>query len=299
MRNLLKLVGLGLSIDTITLVALRELLSCDTVLIDRYTSLWYPDVRFLEELLRSLGLSAEIVGRDRLEGRSVEELIEDARSRNVCIAVVGDPLTATTHNIFITEASKRGVKVEIVNGLSILGVAMSLTCLQPYRFGKIVTVVSSKNGIVYTYPLRVLYENRSRNLHTILLLEMDTDKGYFMKPPEAIKILLEAQQIEGIEVLKPNDSVVILEQVYGTGNRVYIKRIEELASEADDQYRYPPYTLVIPAPKLHPVEEECLEALARGFVELPRRSIDEDIEVLKNVMQIVRKLRTKLVEEIR
>jgi len=257
----IKLVGLGLSLDTLTIRDIVELTQCDIVYIDSYTSLWFPSVGVLEEILLSVGLDVRIAKRRDLEGEGIDRVIEESKNKCVCIAVPGDPMVATTHVAIAVEAAKRGVETVVVPSMSILNAIASATCLQVYRFGKVVTVVKPKNGVFYEYPMRVLAENRERNLHTPLLLEIDVENGYYMNPREAFEILLEAQKRMGLDILRENDVVIILKDVGSANSRIEVTELREVLEK---RYENGLYTLIVPAKKLHPIEEECLEELSRG-----------------------------------
>ncbi len=257
---MIRIVGIGLSITSITIDALLALLSCDEIYLDTYTSTWFPDVEVLASILRSLGKRVELCSRNMLEGSGVKHLVARARERDVCIAVPGDPMFATTHSAIASDAWRLGVEVEVVTSVSIMNAVYDHSCLQPYRFGKIVTVVAPKEGIFFEYPIYVLRENRSRGLHTVLLLEMDAEKRYFMNPREAIEILLEAQRRSGITVLDESTPIVILSAVGSPKQCIEVRSVRDVIN-GDYQCKHSPHTLVVPAPKLHPIEEECLEHL--------------------------------------
>ncbi len=265
---MLILVGLGLSKDLITKAAITILEKCDEVLIDSYTSFWYPSIDYLAKELMNKGVSVKICKRRDLEGPSITEIVKRSKHMNVCIAIPGDPLFATTHVAILAEAGRYGVRVSIVPGVSIVNAVYAYTCLQPYRFGKIATVVSPKEGIFFEYPLMVIKDNLDRNLHTILLLEIDFDTGYFMTPNEAIRLLLEAQRRLGIEVLREETKIFILSSIGSKKQCVEYTTIHNVIKGLN-QCKEPPATIVIPSPKLHPVEEECIDALySKNLLEL-------------------------------
>ncbi|MCS7111246.1 MAG: diphthine synthase [Ignisphaera sp.] len=259
---MLRLVGLGLSIDLLPIGSLLKLLKCDKVLIDTYTSIWFSEGVDFFSLLGAGGVEVSYASRRDLEGRAIDAIVEEARGRDVCIATPGDPLIATTHSAIVIEALKRGVQVEVSPSSSILNVGVSISCLQVYRFGRIATVVKPKNGIEYEYPLQIVRFNRSQDLHTLLLLEMDAESGYFMTPREAMEVLISMQTRWGEEVIGLNDTVVVLQAVASSRSRVYVRSVGEVIS-GGIEFREPPYTLIIPARRLHPIEKECLDNIEK------------------------------------
>ncbi len=257
---MLVIVGLGVSKDFITMKAVEELQRCNEVLVDTYTSVWYPSIDELLKFLKSLNPNTKLCKRRDLEGESMTHIVRNAIDKNICIAVPGDPLFATTHSAIIAEARRFNVKTIIIPGISIINFVYAYTCLQPYRFGKIATIVSPKDGIFYEYPIQVVKENRERNLHTILLLEIDLEKGYFMTPQQAMEILLEAQHRTGVHALRDKDLVFVLSAIGSKDQCAEVTTVRAVTNSAN-KCRAAPATIVVPAPRLHPVEEECVESL--------------------------------------
>ena len=279
--NMLKLIGLGISADLITLRSLLELAKCKRILVDSYTSIWFPSIDSLIDMLKKLNKDCAKVYRESLEGKAISEIIAMSREEDVCIAVIGDPLIATTHSSLIVEAFKQGVEVEVIPSTTILSVAISLSCLQVYRFGKCVTLVKPRNNIVFEYPIHVIEENRNRNLHTILLLDLDVVQGYYMTPKEAANLLVKLQERLGKKVLEYDDYVIILGAIGSECGFVQVLKLYELM-ESEDRYDTPPYTMIIPAKKLHPVEEECIEMLRLRRINFrPKISMMDVYRVIK------------------
>jgi diphthine synthase len=276
---MIKLLGLGLSIDFIPIGTILRLTTCRKVILDLYTSSWYPSLELLAEVLKRKGIEIVKAKRSDLEGESIIKIIEESKHKDICIAVVGDPLIATTHNAIIVEALKNDLNVEVFPASSILNIAISLSCLQAYRFGKIVTIVKPKNGIVYEYPLHVIKSNRERNLHTLVLLEIDLETNYFMTPKEALEILFNIQKTYGYKVIDDEDKIIVLKAIGYDNSSIEVKRAREILSK---EYVPTLYTLIIPAETLHPIEKECLENIAKIKLK-PLISI----EIFKSIVDII------------
>lgn len=260
---MIKLLGLGLSLDFLPLGALLRLFTCEKVLLDTYTSSWYPSIRLIAEVLKQKGIEVVEAGRRDLEGESIGYIIEEARHREICIAVVGDPMIATTHSAIVVEAFKNGLDVEVFPATSILNVGISLSCLQVYRFGKIVTIVKPKNGIVYDYPLQVIKSNRERNLHTLTLLEIDLEKNVYMTPREALEILFYVQKMYGYNVLSEEDEIIVLRDIGSDRGSISVEKARDILN---NQYTPSLYTMIIPAKPLHPIERECIQNINKIII---------------------------------
>lgn len=258
---MLVFIGSGLSIKHLTLEALYWLNNVDKIIIDTYTGF----INGLDkDLLESILKNKEIVFAERrdLEGESIDKIVDEAKYRDIAILVPGDPFIATTHDAIRTEAYKNGVKVIVVNGLSIYSLAVSRTGLQVYRFGRTITLVYPDISKPYSV-IETIYDNLNRNLHTLLLLDYRRDENRYMSIPEAIDILIDLDNGGLI-------SKVIgigLAQV-GTSNEFIIA--DKTIKLRSYSYPKPPHSLVIVA-KPHPVELDNLKYICKLPEDLYRK----------------------------
>jgi diphthine synthase len=121
-------------------------------------------------------------------------LLDEAREEAVALLVVGDPMQATTHIDLEARCMEEGVGFEVVPGMSATALAVSLSGLQSYRFGRQVTLPYPYGEYLPTSPLEMIESNRSSGLHTLVLLDLDpTGMGFDlptpMRPEQAVSIL--------------------------------------------------------------------------------------------------------------
>lgn len=251
----LYLVGMGLSYKYLTLEALEAIAKADRVFVDTYTG--QVDLEGLEKVLAK---SFVKVSRRELEegsGRVILELLEEGK--RVVLLVPGDPLVATTHVTLLLEAHARGFRFHVIPGVSIVPTALSMSELMVYKMGKIATVVYPKDGIVYEYAYDVIKANDSLNLHTLLLLEYDGEKGIAMRASEAIEILKSIEEIRREGVIR-DDRLVSVVASLGYPDFIVcvgeLKRILMLKVEVVHQ------TLVFASPRLHPIEVEMMKVVS-------------------------------------
>ena len=258
MTGILGFVGLGLGKGDITLKGLEFLRKCSIIYFDTYTSLSSEiNQAYLEELT---GKKVKPVNREFLETEKRKEIYQRClKGENVVIACIGNPFFATTHVALRIEAEKLGIKTEVFNSFSILDGVLSATGLEPYKLGKIVTVVypEPEYGYFPTTPYKVLRENLARGLHTIFLLDLKLEKKLAMTIPEAIELLtsMEKQFNEG----------VITEATIGiglarVGTSTQVVKAGKLRKLEKMDFGEPPHTLVIPG-TLDPIEREALKIL--------------------------------------
>lgn len=245
---MLVFIGLGFSPEHLTLEALSCISKCDKIIIDTYTGLIQEDyIDAIKPMLR--GKEVVYAKRRDLEGSSIERLVSEAMSRDIAILVPGDPFIATTHDAIRAEAGKRGVKVRVVNGLSIVNLAVTRCGLQIYRFGRVITVVFPE----YTKPYSVvetIYDNLSRRLHTLLLLDIRVDEGRYMGIKEAVEILMEMD----VENRLMNTIGVGLARLGFRDEQVVADMFPSLRNYS---FHKPPYSLIVLSDP-HPIELDCL-----------------------------------------
>lgn len=142
-------------------------------------------------------LEDEVGPWERLMRPSVEDpgsLLEEARKEAVALLVVGDPMQATTHIDLEARCMEEDVGFEVVPGMSATSLAVSLSGLQSYKFGRQVTLPYPYGDYLATSPLEMIWSNRNNGLHTLVLLDLDpTGMGFDlptpMSPTQAVSIL--------------------------------------------------------------------------------------------------------------
>lgn len=250
--TMLFFVGLGYALRHLTSEAVEALKSVDVIYVDTYTSIYEDPFAKLREINPRATLV--YAKRHDLEGSAVERILEEARFKNVAIAVPGDPFIATTHDAIYIEALKRGIEVKVINGISFVTMAYSRLGLQSYRFGKHVTLVYPEHFKPHS-TVEVIYDNLSRNLHTIVLLDLKVEESRAMSIPEAVEILLELDHKNQL-----HDRVSLgIARLGWLDEKVCAASLRELAKY---EYPPPPHSIVVLA-RLDPVEEEFVRYWSR------------------------------------
>ena len=247
---MLYLVGLGLSPLYLTEEARRILMEVEEVLLDAYTNVLTEEE--IAEYESMVGRTFYRASRTDLEDGMVE-IVERARERDIAIAVSGDPLTATTHISLYTEALKRGVSVKYVPGVSIHTVSMSLSGLQHYRFGPVITVPHRWRESPSFYER--LARNKKTGVHSLLLLDLHP----VVTLPEALEAILYWEREKKRRVLELGDLVIGIARA---GKKDCFRRVGTVEELLDTEWGDPPHSLIVPG-ELHPIEEEVLYTIRR------------------------------------
>lgn len=255
-------VGLGLAgLSDVTMRGLEAIRSADLVLLELYTSkLVGADARDLEALA---GKPVRVLTREDVEARA-EEILREARAKNVVFLAAGDPLSATTHQDLRARAQDEGIPTRHVPGVSIFTSAPAAAGLQLYKFGRATTVPFWEGDYRPDSFFDAIQDNKARGLHTLVLLDLQAERDRFMTVPEAVRILRDVDARRGGAVLA--DSMVVgLARVGSADERV----VAAPASEWDGiDLGPPPHCLIVPG-ALHFVEEAALRRLRAA----PSRSV--------------------------
>ena len=184
------LIGIGPGdLDHMTERARSVARGCSKRFLEGYTAVLPPTE---EERLESVVGGWERLMRDDVE--KPDELLDLARSGPVALLVVGDPMQATTHIDLEERCVEEGIGFHVIPGLTATALAVSLSGLQSYRFGRQVTIPFSVGEYLPTSPLQMICDNRDSGLHTLVLLDLDptgmgVEEPRPMVPGEAVALL--------------------------------------------------------------------------------------------------------------
>lgn len=241
-------IGLGLGNEKdITINGLEAVKKCDLVYLESYTSvLNYPK----EALEKFYGKKIILARRSMVEADD-NEIVENAKTKNVAFLVAGDPLAATTHIDLYLRAKKEGIKCHIIHNSSIL-TAVGVTGLQLYKFGKTTSIPLENENVEAPYD--VLKGNLSLGLHTLFLLDLNPEEEKFMTVNDAIRYLLRVELKRNEKIFSEKTLCVGCARVGSESQVIKAGSAKELLKF---DFGKPVHCLIVPG-KLHFMEEEAL-----------------------------------------
>jgi diphthine synthase len=263
-RTALKFIGLGLYDEKdLSLKALEAARSCTAVFAEFYTAV--PAGTSVEKLEAVIGKAITVLGREEVE--KGDQILEAAGKADACLLVVGDPFSATTHVELRIRAKKEGIPVSIVHGAPALTAVPGLLGLQHYKFGRTTTLPFPDKGYYPTSPYEMIAENMSRGLHTLVLLDIQADRGRLMTANEGLGVLAELERRKEGGILGPEALVCVVARA---GSQRPVVRAGRLALLAKADFGPPHHSIVVPG-KLHFMEAEALVELAGAPAELVKK----------------------------
>jgi len=259
------MIGLGLGNEKdITLQGLEAIKESDYVFYENYTSI-SSNLKGLQELTKKEFILSD---RNLVESNS-ESILEKAIKQKVSFLVIGDVFGATTHTDLFLRATKKGIKIKIINNASIINVVGN-TGLELYRFGQTTSIVFDDDNWLPDTPYNVIKNNKEKGLHTLCLLDIKTaepstenlrkginkpEPARFMTINQGIEILEKLEQKNKQNIINKDTQIIGIARI-GTNTQI-IKpgTIEELKKQ---DFGEPLHSIIIPG-NMHDIEREMLE----------------------------------------
>jgi diphthine synthase len=247
-KGSLSLVGLGCSIDP-TLRGMEAIKAADEVYLDGYTSPVAKNMKALVE--KSIGAKVKVADRKMIEEGAI---LKEAKSRKVCLLVIGDPMFATTHISLINDAKKLGIETRIVSNAGIFNAA-GKTGLSPYKFGRTVTLSYWREKYKPVSPLEFIEKNRSIGLHTLVLLDVAEDLGP-MDAKLAIRQIRDMEKAIGKSIIK---EMLVLSRIGFSDERITSGTLERLEKA---ELGKPLFSFIVPG-EMTDMEKEFAKSMVR------------------------------------
>lgn len=248
-------VGLGMSRpEDMSVKALEALRTSDKIFAEFYTSKLIDSS--IEDLESFIGKEITVLKRSDVEEH--DAIIEEAKNGKVSFVTAGDPMSATTHVDIRLRAEKEKIPTKLVHGVSIFTACAAAFGLQPYKFGRAVTIPFPEPGFLPASPYDNIMENHERGLHTLILLDIKADENRYMTANIAMQWLLDAEERLGRDLITESS-------LFCAGARIGSSTQKLVAGFPNDilnaDLGSPLHCLVMPG-KLHFMEAESLCAFA-------------------------------------
>lgn len=249
-------IGIGISKNDISLKAIEICKRCSKVYLDSYTN--YINNQYINEIKTIIDKEIFFLKRNQIEVNP--DFINEAKEKDIALLIPGDPLVATTHVDLRLRCKKNGIKTKIIHGISIYS-SISETGLMIYKFGKLASIPypePDKGYLPYEF-YDVVLENKVKNLHTLLLLDVKAEENRYMRIPEAIKICFDAEKVKNRNLFTSQTPLIGIarlgeeDQLIAYGNKDKLISIE---------WGGPPHCLIVPS-IFHPIEEEYIKNFLR------------------------------------
>ena len=197
-------VGLGISgTKSIPIEVVKIIQEADFVYLEAFTS---PISQLHEEEIKNMANgSFKIAKRWLVEDG--QEILKVSKNSTVVLLSYGDPYVATTHIELRTRAKSENIETKTIHSASAITSMVGEAGLQFYKVGRMVTIMNEKKSMIAPYT--AIFKNLVQGLHSIILLEYNHDKKYFLEPKNAIVNLLDVEKEQKRNILS-NDTFAII-----------------------------------------------------------------------------------------
>ncbi len=275
-------IGLGISgFKSIPIEAIDILSKAEIVYLEQFTSpIGKSDLTKIKNAVKGNFVLAK---RWMVEDGS--EILKNAKKKKVVLLAYGDPYIATTHIELRARAVEEKIKTHSIHASSSLTSMIGECGLHFYKIGRIATIMNEMNSL--TTPYYVVYKNIIEGNHTVLLLEYNQDKDFFLDPKDALKKLLDTENGQRRKIIREDTYVIIASRIGFKDQKITSGKISSLI-ECD--FGKPPHTIIIPG-RLHFTESDALKMFSQ--------CIDEPFENTEKTEKISIQMMKKYVPMIR
>ena len=251
---MLSFVGLGISgFKSIPIEGLDVISTADIVYLEQFTSpIGKSDLEKIQNAIKG-----EFKPAKRWLVEDGNEILENTKEKNVVLLSYGDPYIATTHIELRARAIENKTETRSIHASSSLTSMIGECGLHFYKVGRIATIMSEMKSL--TTPYYVIYKNLIEGNHTVLLLEYNQDKDFFLDPKDALKGLLETEQGQRRKVLTESSYVIVASRIGFKDQKITSGKISSLVNT---DFGKPPHTVIIPG-RLHFTESDALKLFGK------------------------------------
>ena len=274
-------IGLGVSgFKSIPNEALDVLSKADIVYLEQFTSpISKSDLTKIKNATKG-----EFKPAKRWLVEDGKEILKNSKKKKVALLSYGDPYIATTHIELRARAIEEKIKTYSIHAASSLTSMIGECGLHFYKGGRIATIMSEMQ---LTTPYYVIYKNIIEGNHTVLLLEYNQNKDFFLEPNDALKGLLETEKGQIRNVISTSTYVIVASRIGFKDQSIISGKISSLKKI---DFGKPPHTIIIPG-RMHFTESDALKMFGQ--------CIDEPIDNSDKVKKISKQMMEKYVPMVR
>ena len=275
-------VGLGISgISELSDNTISIIKNADTVYLESFTS---PISETEKEQLANM-CDGEFKIAKRWLVEDGNEILENAKKREVILISYGEPYIATTHLELKTRAVTDKIESKTIHSSSIVSSLIGEIGLQYYKVGKILTIMNDPKSMIT--PYNTISNNLLSKMHSVILLEYNEDKSFFLAPHDALSLLLDAEKIQNGKIISLDTFAIIASRIGKSDQNITSGKISNLIKK---EFGNPPHTIIIPG-SLHFTESNA--------VKIVTDCIDEPFDNSANVKDISEQMIEKYVPMVR
>ena len=276
-------VGLGISgTRSIPIEVVKIIQKADFVYLESFTSPIYKQQE--EEIKNMVNGSFKIAKRWLVEDG--QEILKASKNSTAVLLSYGDPYMATTHIELRTRAELENIETKTIHSASVITSMIGEAGLQFYKVGRVVTIMNEKKSTITPYT--AIFKNLTQGLHSVILLEYNHDKKYFLDPKNAISDLLDIENAQKKNALDNDTFAIIASRIGFETQKIISGKFSNLLKT---DFGEPPHSIIIPG-KLHFTESDAINVLTECLdkpSDNSSRIKSTSVQMIERYVPIVRK----------
>ena len=213
------------------------------------------------------------------------EILDNAKEKETVLISYGDPYIATTHLELKTRAIQDNIETKTIHSSSIISSLIGEAGLHYYKVGKVLTIMDDPKSIITSY--NTIFDNLLNRIHSVVLLEYNEDKSFFLEPQNALSMLLDCEERQKRKIISSETFGIVASRIGKNDQRIISGNIGNLIK---NKFGEPPHSIIIPG-KLHFTESDA--------VKMVTECLDEPIDNSINVRSISEQMIEKYVPMVR
>ena len=269
-------IGLGISgISELSNSTLDVIKNAKNVYLESFTS---PISEIEKKQLKDIS-SGEFKIAKRWLVEDGNEILKSAKNEETVLISYGDPYIATTHLELKTRAMRDGIETKTIHSASIVSSLIGEVGLHYYKVGKVLTIMNDPKSMIS--PYNTIFDNLLNKIHSVILLEYNEDKSFFLDPRDAMSLLLDAEKIQNRKVISEETFVIVASRIGRNNQKISSGKISNLIKK---EFGKSPHSIIIPG-KLHFTESDAIKTITECLDE----PIDNSVDVKSISEQMIEK----------
>ena len=258
-------VGLGISgISELSEKTISVIKDADIVYLESFTS---PISESEKEQLKNMtGGEFKIAKRWLVEDGN--EILENAQKNETVLISYGDPYIATTHLELKTRAMRDNIQIKTIHSSSIISSLVGEVGLHYYKVGKVLTIMNDSKSMIT--PYNTIFDNLLSKTHSVILLEYNEDKSFFLSPNDALSLLLGVEETQKRKVISDETFAIVASRIGKENQKIISGKISSLL---ENDFEEPPHSIIIPG-SLHFTESDAIKIVTESLDNPCDNSVD-------------------------
>jgi len=180
------------------------------------------------------------------------EILKNSKNKETILISYGDPYIATTHLELKIRAMRDGIKTKTIHSSSIVSSLIGEVGLHYYKVGKVLTIMNDPKSMIT--PYNTIFDNLLNKTHSVILLEYNEDKSFFLDPKDALSLLLDAEKKQNRKVISTETFAIIASRIGKNNQKIISGHISNLIKK---EFGESPHSIIIPG-RLHFTESDAV-----------------------------------------